>query len=114
MPLYPGDAKHSRPLVVPARGVEVKVWPWNVKLLCNTIVRHEGRQSAVRGDTLFVDGKPVQAYTFSRDYYWMASNDPVNLCDSRLFGLVPDNHLIGRACRILFSKQWNRFFQKVQ
>lgn len=104
----------SHPFVVPARGRAVKVQPWNVTLLCNTIVRHEGKRASVKGDTLYVEGKPATSYAFSRDYYWMAANNPVNLCDSRLFGLVPDTHLIGRAWRVWFSPREGRFFQEVR
>lgn len=113
-PLYGKDISKSHPFVVPARGKPVKVYPWNVTLLCNTIVSHEGKQASVKGDTLYVAGKPVQSYTFGKNYYWMASNNPVNLCDSRLFGLVPHDHLIGRAWRIWFSSRKGRFFQQVQ
>lgn len=114
VPLYRKDVSKSHPLVIPAKGKAVKVYPWNVTLLCNTIVRHEGKQASVKGDTLYVSGQPVQSYTFGKNYYWMASNNPVNLCDSRLFGLVPDDHLIGKAWRIWFSSGKGRLFQKVQ
>ncbi len=113
-PLYLKDENKSHPFVIPAKGKPVKVYPWNVTLLCNTILRHEGKRATVKGDTLFVEGKPVTAYTFGKDYYWMASNNPINLCDSRLFGLVPHDHLIGKACRIWFSSRKGRFFQRVQ
>ena len=114
VPLYQKDISKSHPFVIPEKGKPVKVYPWNVTLLCNTIVRHEGRVASVRGDTLYVGGKPVEAYTFNKNYYWMASNNPVNLCDSRLFGLVPDDHLIGKAWRIWFSSRKGRIFQRVQ
>ena len=112
------------PFVVPARGKAVKVYPWNAKLLCNTIVQHEGRQARLQGDTLWVDGRRVTSYTFTKDYHWVASNNSVSLCDSRLFGFVPDDHIIGRASLIWFSKdteepfwhgfRWKRFFRLVQ
>ena len=108
------DTTESHPFVIPAKGKAVKVYPWNMTLLCNTILRHEGRQSAVKNDTLWVDGKPVSSYTFKKDYYWMASNNPVNLADSRLFGLVPHDHLIGRASYIWYSSRKERIFQPVQ
>ena len=114
IPLYHKDISKSHPFVIPEKGKPVKVYPWNVTLLCNTIVRHEGRVASVRGDTLYVGEKPVEAYTFNKNYYWMASNNPVNLCDSRLFGLVPDDHLIGKAWRIWFSSRKGRIFQRVQ
>lgn len=113
-PFYRQDISQSHPFVIPAKGMPVKVYPWNVTLLCNTIVRHEGKAASVRGDTLYVGGKPVEAYTFDKNYYWMASNNPVNLCDSRLFGLVPDDHLIGKTWRIWFSSGKGRIFQRVQ
>ena len=102
------------PYVIPAKGVPVKVYPWNVTLLCNTIVAHEHQPAEVRHDTLYVKGKPVEAYTFGKDYYWVASNDPVNICDSRLFGFVPEDHLIGKAWRIWYSSRKGRFWQRVQ
>ena len=99
-PVHANDTTDSHPLVIPAKGKAVKVYPWNVTLLCNTI--------------LWVDGKPVNSYTFKKDYYWMASNNPVNLADSRLFGLVPHDHLIGRASYIWYSSRKERIFQPVQ
>ena len=113
-PLHAHQKEGSHPLVIPAKGKPVQVYPWNVTLLCNTILYHENRQASVQNDTLLVDGKPVTSYTFRKDYYWMASNNPVNLSDSRLFGLVPHDHLIGRANRIWYSSRKERIFQPVQ
>lgn len=113
-PVHTNDTTHSHPLVIPAKGKSVKVYPWNVTLLCNTIVHHENRRALVKGDTLYVDGKPTVSYTFRKDYYWMSSNNPVNLSDSRLFGLVPHDHLIGRASYIWYSSRKERIFQSVQ
>lgn len=117
IPVVPLDSRISQethPFVVPRKQVPVKVYPWNAVLLCNTIVRHEHKQAGVQGDTLYVEGRPVGEYTFSKDYYWMASNDPVNLSDSRLFGFVPEDHLIGRALRIWYPARKGRFLQRVQ
>lgn len=122
--LQTDTADGVHPFVVPARGRTVRVYPWNAKLLCNTIVQHEGRQARLQGDTLWVDGRRVTSYTFTKDYHWVASNNSVSLCDSRLFGFVPDDHIIGRASLIWFSKdteepfwhgfRWKRFFRLVQ
>lgn len=122
--LQTDTADGVHPFVVPARGRAVRIYPWNAKLLCNTIVQHEGRQARLQGDTLWVDGRRVTSYTFTKDYHWVASNNSVSLCDSRLFGFVPDDHIIGRASLIWFSKdteepfwhgfRWKRFFRLVQ
>lgn len=113
-PVHANDSAQSHPFVIPQKGKPVKVYPWNKTLLCNTIIRHEHRKASVKGDTLYVEGKPVEAYAFQNDYYWMASNNPLNLSDSRLFGLVPFECLVGKAYRIWYSSDKDRIFQLVQ
>ena len=113
-PVHANDTTQSHPFVIPQKGKPVKVYPWNKTLLCNTIIRHEHRKASVKGDTLYVEGKPVEAYAFQNDYYWMASNNPLNLSDSRLFGLVPFECLVGKAYRIWYSSDKDRIFQLVQ
>ena len=113
-PVHSNDTTNSHPFVIPAKGKTVQIYPWNVTLLCNTILHHEGRKASIKNDTLLVDNKPVTSYTFQKDYYWMVSNNPVNLSDSRLFGLVPHDHLIGRATYIWYSSQNERIFQPIQ
>ena len=104
----------AHPFIIPQQGIPVKVYPWNAILLCNTIVHHEHRNASLQGDTLIVDGNVVSEYSFGKNYYWMASNDPTNLCDSRLFGLVPEDHLIGKAWRIWWTTHKGRFLQRVE
>lgn len=92
-------------LVVPAKGDSVAVEAWNRTLLCNTLALHEGHRAEVKSDTLYVDGIPVRQCRFTQDYCWVSSDNPANLSDSRLFGFVPETHVIGRAVRIWFSKE---------
>lgn len=106
-----GDA---RPFVIPGKGKSVEVYPWNITLLCNTITSHEHRRAQVVDDSLYVDGRAVRNFTFTKDYYWVASNDPVNVCDSRLFGFVPEDHVIGRAWFVWYSSREGRFFRRVE
>ena len=122
-PLTEKSEKELKPLIVPGKGKALRVYPWNITLLRNTLVMHEGKQAEIKNDTLYIDGKPTQHCFFTKDYYWMASNNSVNLSDSRLFGFVPQDHIIGKASLIWFSKEkgtgifdgyrWNRFFQSV-
>ena len=123
-PLTEKSEKELKPLIVPGKGKALRVYPWNITLLRNTLVMHEGKQAEIKNDTLYIDGKPTQHCFFTKDYYWMASNNSVNLSDSRLFGVVPQDHIIGKASLIWFSKEkgtgifdgyrWNRFFQSVK
>lgn len=111
-------------LVIPAKGKAVDVRPWNTMLYRNTLLLHEGIKAEVKNDSLYINGKSIIKLIFSKDYYWMASNNSVNLVDSRLFGLVPHDHVIGKASFIWFSKEaytglthghrWERFFRSAK
>lgn len=101
-----------RTLTIPAKGMSVKIHPWNATLYRNTLVLHEGIEADVKNDSLYINGQLISECTFTKDYYWMASNNSVNLADSRLFGLVPHDHIIGKASLIWFSKYpHTRFFE---
>ncbi|WP_291589120.1 signal peptidase I [Bacteroides sp.] len=123
-PLSQKKDTELKPLIIPGKGKYIRVYPWNITLLRNTLVMHEGKQAEIKNDTLYVDGKPSQHCYFTKDYYWMGSNNTINLSDSRLFGFVPQDHIIGKASVIWFSKEkgtglfdgyrWNRFFRVVK
>ncbi|MBQ8673854.1 MAG: S26 family signal peptidase [Bacteroides sp.] len=114
------------PLVIPAKGKPVKVTPWNITLLCNTLRLHEQRSAEIRQDTLLcIDGQPVQEVTFTQDYHWVTSDNPANIADSRLFGFLPKSHIIGRATHIGLSLdkdrgwsdgkiRWKRMFKRIE
>lgn len=114
----------TKPLVVPQKGKSILLYPWNITIYRNTIVLHEGKQAEVKNDSLCVDGKAVNSYTFSKDYYWMASDNTINISDSRLFGFAPHDHVIGKPALIWMSKEqntgffggyrWERFFRSVK
>ena len=123
-PMLTTQEKNAHPLIIPGKGRAVRVYPWNITLLRNTLVMHEGKQAEVKNDTLFIDGLPSQHCYFTQDYYWMASNNSMNLTDSRLFGFVPKDHIIGKAAMVWFSKEehtgwfdgyrWKRFFKEIK
>lgn len=113
-----------KPLIVPQKGKAVRVYPWNRTLLRNTLVLHENKQAEIKNDTLYIDGKPAQHCYFTKDYYWVGANNSINLSDSRLFGFVPKDHIIGKAALIWFSKEkdtgpfsgyrWERIWKSVK
>lgn len=123
-PLTEHRNNDPKPLIIPGKGKVLRVYPWNITLLRNTLVLHEGKQAEIKNDTLYIDEKPTQHCYFTKDYYWMGSNNSVNLSDSRLFGFVPQDHIIGKASLIWFSKEngtgiasgyrWNRFFRTIK
>ena len=113
-----------KPLIIPSKGKAIRVYPWNKTLLRNTLVLHEKKQAEIKNDTLYVEGKPVQHCHFTKDYYWVGANNAINLSDSRLFGFVPEDHIIGKASIIWFSKEkgtgpfsgyrWGRIRKRVE
>lgn len=123
--ILPDTCNQIHTLVVPEAGKNIKVTPWNIALLKNAINQHEGKRAFILNDTLlYVNGKKTSSFVFTKDYYWMVSNNSININDSRIFGFVPKDHVIGKAALVWFSKdseaglfsgfRWKRFFQSVQ
>ncbi len=119
------SCRQANPLVIPGKGKNIHVTPWNILLLRNAINNHEGKRASIINDSLlYVNGQKVSSYIFTKDYYWMVSNNSINISDSRLFGFVPKDHVIGKASLVWFSKdceggfftgfRWKRFFHSVQ
>jgi signal peptidase I len=123
-PIDSGVRPHIHKLVVPARGMDIAVDKWNRTLLMNTLILHEGRDVCLAGDTLLVDGEPATTCHFNKDYYWVLSDYVRNTSDSRLFGFLPSDHIVGRASVVWYSKdpkqgllsgyRSGRFFHKVK
>lgn len=112
------------PLVVPARGKFVRITPWSADLYALTIKRHEVvEQAEVKNDSLVVDGLKTEYFRFHRDYYWVISGDEANLYDSRTFGFVPFEFVLGKAVSVAYSLdtskpwyrqwRWKRMFRPV-
>lgn len=109
--------------VIPKKGESIKVEPWNIALIHNTILLHERKTTTVKSNKLWVENQPVESYRFGQNYYWMVAGNSKNTVDSRQFGLVPQSHIIGKASFIWFSKdpnqglfsgyRWNRIFQPI-
>lgn len=91
------------PLVVPAAGTYVRITPWNAQLYARTINRLNPGRAAVKGDSLYIQGRAVTFFRFQTNCYWMASGSTENLHDSRLMGFIPYPCLQGRATRVLYS-----------
>jgi len=108
------DTLPAQPIMIPLKGVETPVRPWNSILLCNTLVLHEHKKAEVKDGELLVDEKPVTHWTFSKNYYWVMTDNDSLLTDSRSFGFVPEDCLIGKPMCIWFTHEWNRLWKKVE
>lgn len=123
--IQPDSCTQTFPLVVPRRRMNIQVDRHNIHYLRNAINQHEGKIAFILHDSiLYVNGRKASSYIFTKDYYWMVSNNSINITDSRRFGFVPKDHIIGKAAITWFSKdpqagafhgfRWKRFFQPVQ
>ena len=114
------------PLKVPAKGLTVPLTPGNVALYGEAIQKYEGNQKVViNGYQISIDGKALTSYTFKQDYYFMMGDNRHNSADSRFWGFVPSDHIVGKAFFVwmsidpnksLFSWnkiRWNRLFRFV-
>lgn len=102
----PGDTVmiDRHPIVPPKKCRAVEVTPWNIKLLCNTYRIHEHRKADIVDGILVVDGQKTRFANFSKNYYWMSVMPDDTSADSRFYGFVPEDHIVGRIVMIVYSR----------
>lgn len=107
---------------IPKRGKTLVVTLDNLPLYRRAIETYEGNTIKVENGQIYINGKDTPYYTFKMDYYWMMGDNRDRSLDSRYFGLVPEDHVVGTPQRILVSIdeeralfdankiRWNRIF----
>jgi len=90
---------------VPAKGQTIIISKDNIAWYRRIITAYEGHKLEERKDgSILIDGKKVTSYTFSMNYYWLMGDNRYNSADSRIWGFVPEDHVVGRASLVWFSK----------
>ena len=99
------------PLWIPQKGVTVKLNLENLPLYERIITSYEGNELSVEDDgTIRINGETVTEYTFRQDYYFMMGDNRHNSLDSRYWGFVPEDHIVGKPALIWLSIDGNRKF----
>ena len=112
------SADNYGPVWVPKKGVTIQLTPDNVIRYQRCIQVYEGNKFENRDGKIFINGAEVTSYTFKMDYYWMMGDNRHNSLDSRYWGFVPEDHIVGKASLIWFSwedgPRWKRIFRWIK
>ena len=123
-PQYTWNLDNFGPIWIPKKGVTIALNTKNLPLYRRIIDVYEENDLKVKDGMIYINGAVATQYTFKMDYYWMMGDNRYNSADSRYWGFVPEDHIVGKASFVWLSLdknksflgkiRWSRFFMGVK